>query len=524
MKPSTVFVSPLTCVNAFAPRRQILTFFALVCFATGLANAGPSKPNIVLILADDLGYGDVGCYGATKIPTPNIDRLSREGLRFMDAHATSATCTPSRYALLTGEYPWRKKGTGILPGNAPLIIAPNRVTLPAMLRKAGYRTGVIGKWHLGLGGPGGPDWNGDIQPGPREVGFDYNFIMAATGDRVPCVYIENHRVVGLEPSDPIGVSYGKPIGDEPTGKEHPELLKMGLSVGHDGTIINGISRIGFMTGGKSARWKDEEMADTFTRQAVQFVEHSTNQPFFLYFATHDPHVPRVPHPRFVGKSGCGVRGDAIVQLDWCVGEILGALDRRHVATNTLVIFSSDNGPVLDDGYADGAVRDLNGHQPAGPLRGGKYSVYEGGTRVPFLVRWPARVKPGVSDALVCQVDFIASFAALTGQTIPAGEAADSRNLLAALLGDNNTGRDTLVEHDGFNRLGFRGGSWKLVEPSRGARTASVAASELYHLDADLSETNNLSNPSPATAQKLSSQLDLTRKLPPGIEGQSDGNK
>ena len=213
-----------------------------------------TRPNIVLILADDLGFGDTGCYGATKIPTPNVDRLGREGLRFTDAHATSATCTPSRYALLTGQYPWRKPGTGVLPGNAPLIIDPNHATLASILKHGGYQTGIVGKWHLGLGGPGGADWNGDIKPGPNELGFGYSFIMAATGDRVPCVYIENHSVVGLDPKDPISVSYGTPVGDEPTGREHPELLKMGLSVGHDGTIIDGISRIGFMTGGKAARW------------------------------------------------------------------------------------------------------------------------------------------------------------------------------------------------------------------------------------------------------------------------------
>lgn len=197
------------------------------CFSTRASAADTNRltPNIVIILADDLGYGDIGCYGATKIPTPNVDRLASEGLRFTDAHATSATCTPARYALLTGEYPWRKKGTGILPGNAELIIAPGRTTLASMLQRAGYTTGVVGKWHLGLGGPGGPDWNGEVKPGPREIGFDYSFIMPATGDRVPCVYVENGRVAGLDPKDPIEVNYDHKIGDEPTGKEHPEVVE-----------------------------------------------------------------------------------------------------------------------------------------------------------------------------------------------------------------------------------------------------------------------------------------------------------
>ena len=494
---------------------------ALTLFAAPAA-ATPPKPNIVLILADDLGFGDTGCYGATKIPTPNVDRLGREGLRFTDAHATSATCTPSRYALLTGQYPWRKPGTGVLPGNAPLIIDPNHATLASILKHGGYRTGIVGKWHLGLGGPGGADWNGDIKPGPNELGFDYSFIMAATGDRVPCVYIENHSVVGLDPKDPILVSYGTPVGDEPTGREHPELLKMGLSVGHDGTIIDGISRIGFMTGGKAARWKDEDKADVLTGKAVDFIKQSTNAPFFLYFATHDPHVPRVPHPRFAGKSGCGVRGDVIVEFDWCVGEIMATLDRLHLASNTIVILSSDNGPVLDDGYADGAVENLNGHTPAGPLRGGKYSIYEGGTRVPFIVHWPGRVKPGVSDALVCLMDLPASFAALAGEKIPAGDAPDSVNVLPSLLGDTPNGREKLVEHDGTRLLGFREGAWKFIAPMKVNRPATGFSKtpQLYDLAHDLGETNDLHAAQPKTGERLSQELDAVRQpAAPGIGGQ-----
>jgi arylsulfatase A-like enzyme len=469
------------------------------------------KPNIVIILADDLGFGDTGCYGATKIPTPNIDQFGRQGLRFTDAHATSATCTPSRFALLTGQYPWRKNGTGILPGNAALIIDPRHATLPSILKNAGYTTGVVGKWHLGLGGPGGPDWNGEIKPGPLEIGFDYAFLQPATGDRVPCVYIENHRVFGLDPKDPIQVSYAQPIGDEPTGKNHPELLKMGLTLGHDGTIIDGISRIGFMTGGHAARWKDGEKADVLTGKAVDFIKRSTNGPFFLYFATHDPHVPRVPAARFVGKSGCGVRGDVIVEFDWCVGKILSTLDQLNLASNTLVILSSDNGPVVDDGYDDRSPEELNGHRPAGPLRGGKYYVYEGGTRVPFIVRWPGHVQPGVSDALVSLVDFSASFAALTGQTIPAGDAPDSVNVLPALLGDSKNGRDKLVEHDGSSIFGFRDGLWKWIQPDARARAYYSRLGELYDLGVDLGETNNLRSALPDTSQKLSGELEDVRQ-------------
>ena len=498
-----------------------VTALAISALATQFAptaNVGTDRPNIVIILADDLGFGDAGCYGATKISTPNVDRLARDGLRFRDAHSTSATCTPARYALLTGEYPWRKKGTGILPGDAELIIQPGRTTIASLLQRAGYRTGVVGKWHLGLGGKGGPDWNGEIKPGPREIGFDYSFLMPATGDRVPCVYVENQRVVGLDPNDPIKVSYGEPIGNEPTGKEHPELLKLHPSHGHDQTIINGISRIGYMTGGKAARWVDEDMADTFTRKAVTFIEQNKDRPFFLYFATHDPHVPRAPHPRFVGKSGCGVRGDVIVQFDWCAGEILNTLDRLHLSSNTLVILSSDNGPVVDDGYRDGAVENLNGHRPAGPLRGGKYSIFEGGTRVPFIIRWPQRIKPGVSDALVGHIDFLASFAALTGRPLAAGDGPDSRNVLPALLGLSQSGRDQFVEH--ANVLAMRDGAWKYIEPPPGTRRNAATNAEpgtelggqLYDLADDLGETNDLIRAQPDRSRQLLEQLKAARQL------------
>ena len=259
---------------------------ALILWLVPATPAAPmSRPNVVIILADDLGYGDISCYGSKRVRTPSIDRLALEGLRFTDAHSTAATCTPSRYALLTGEYAWRKKGTGVLPGNAPLIISLGRPTLASVFQKAGYVTGVVGKWHLGLG-KANLDWNGEIKPGPLEIGFDYSFLIPATGDRTPCIYVENHRVVGLDPNDPIQVSYDRPIGNDPTGREHPELLKLHPSQDHDQTIINGISRIGYMSGGKAARWVDEDMADVITHKAVTFINKNKDRPFFLYF----PHM------------------------------------------------------------------------------------------------------------------------------------------------------------------------------------------------------------------------------------------
>lgn len=474
-----------------------------------------SRPNIVLIYADDLGYGDIGCQGATRVKTPHIDRIAREGLRFTDGHSPSATCTPSRYAMLTGEYAWRKKGTGVLPGDARLIIEPGRTTLPSILQQAGYRTGVVGKWHLGLG-TRNLDWNGDIQPGPLEIGFDRCFLIPATGDRVPCVYVEQRRVVGLDPADPIQVAFGKPLGSEPTGKAHPELLKVHPSHGHDMTIVNGISRIGYMTGGKAARWVDEDMANTITAKAVEFVEQQRDQPFFLFFSLHDIHVPRVPHPRFVGKTDMGPRGDCIVQADWCVGEILAALDRLKLAENTLLIFSSDNGPVVDDGYKDGAVQKLADHRPAGPWRGGKYSAFEGGTRVPLLVRWPGKVQPGVSEALVCQVDFPASLAALTGQSWNAETGPDSVNVLPALLGESPAGRDHLVEHAGS--LALRVGTWKFIPAGKGARVSANTNTELgnapepqlYDLASDPGETTNVAAQHPERVAEMGRRLEGIR--------------
>jgi arylsulfatase A-like enzyme len=480
-------------------------------------SASAQTPNIVLIYADDLGYGDVSAYGAKALSTPNIDRLAKAGLRFTDAHSSAATCTPSRYSLLTGEYAFRKPGTGVLPGDAALVIEPGRTTLASMLRGPGYVTGVVGKWHLGLGPKGGPDWNADITPGPLDIGFDEAFIMAATGDRVPTVYVENRRVAGLDPADPIAVSYAEPFPSLPTGKSNPELLKVVPSHGHDQTIVNGISRIGYMKGGTSALWKDEDMADVFTSKAVGFIERHRAKPFFLYFALHDPHVPRVPHPRFAGRTSLGPRGDVIVEADWSVGQILDTLDRLRLADNTIVIFTSDNGAVVDDGYRDDAAARLGGHTPSGPFRGGKYSHFEGGTRVPFIVRWPGRVKPGTSDALVSQVDFLASFAALVKQPLAGAQAPDSVDTLAAFLGTSRTGRTELIEQAGGQAL--RSGQWKYIEaskrPKRNEQTntelGNDSVPQLYDLSRDPGERQNLAEQHPEKVKELSGRLQAIRE-------------
>jgi arylsulfatase A-like enzyme len=487
---------------AAALRMTVLLFFvASRAVAAGL-------PNIVLMYADDLGYGDTSCYGATNVRTPNIDRFAREGLRFTDAHSAAATCTPSRYAMLTGEYAFRQKGTNILPGDAALIIEPGRVTLPSMLRGAGYTTGVVGKWHLGLG-VGHPDWNGQINPGPLEVGFDHCFIIPATGDRTPCVFVENHRVANFDPADPIYVSYRTEVGNEPTGAERPDLLTMKPSHGHDNTIVNGISRIGYMTGGRAARWRDEDIADVITKHAVDFIKRNREKPFFLYFATHDIHVPRVPHPRFRGATKMGPRGDAIVEFDWSAGQILQALDEFGLTDNTLVILTSDNGPVVDDGYMDDAAEKLGSHKPAGPLRGGKGTVFEGGTREPFIIRWPKHVPAGaMSNALICQIDLLASLAALTNQKLPNHAAPDSVNVLPALLGESQDGRELLVEQG--RNIALRQKNWKYIEPAKQS-AGGVARAQLYNLDEDLAEQRNLARERPEKVKELSSVLERIRK-------------
>jgi len=469
------------------------------------------KPNVIVIMADDLGYGDLSCYGATKIHTPNLDALAKRGIRFTNAHAAASTCTPSRFALMTGKYAWRKQGTGILPGDAALIVPTDGSTLPAVFKKAGYTTGLVGKWHLGLGETVEKNWNKEIKPGPREVGFDYSFIFPATADRVPTVFLENQKVVGLDPKDPITVSYKNKVGDDATGLEHPELLKMLPSPqqGHNQTIVNNIGRIGYMTGGKMARWTDEEVPLTFLAKATNFIEQNQKQPFFLYYALTEPHAPRVPATMNKGISELGYRGDVIMQLDWAVGEVMKRLKSLGIDENTMIIFTSDNGPVLNDGYLDADVEKLYGHTPAGPLRGGKYSILEGGTREPFIVSWPKGIKPGVSDAMISQLDLVQSFASYL--KVP-NNTMDSKNLWGALLGQSKTGRNELIEQS--NQLAIIKDNWKYIRPSNGkpyypltnTDSGNLPSAQLYNLSNDIGEKNNLASQHPEKVAELENLL------------------
>lgn len=485
----------------------ILVLPALIACQSTKKEQNPEKknPNIIVVYLDDLGYGDVSSYGATELSTPNIDVLAEGGLRFTDAHASSATCTPSRYALLTGVYPWRNKQARILPGTAPLVISTEQETLPKMLKRKGYETAVIGKWHLGLGS-GMVDWNQRIAPGPNEVGFDHAHILAATQDRVPTVYIENGTVVGLDPDDPIEVDYQNNFEGEPTGRDNPELLTMKWHHGHNSSIVNGIPRIGYMKGGESAKWSDIDMADHFLGLVQEYIKSHKDTTFFLYYALQQPHVPRTPHPRFVGTSGMGPRGDVIVEADWCIGEMYKTLEEADILENTLIIFSSDNGPVLNDGYYDDAVEKLGDHKPAGPLRGGKYSLFEAGTRVPMITYWKGSIKPGVSDALVCQMDLLASLASYLDTEV---ESTDSEDLWPALCGKSKEGRSSLVL-EATSRTALRKGDWLLIPPYKGPAVNTQVNIELgnskdlqlYNLADDLGQQINLATEQPEKLEEM----------------------
>jgi len=483
-------------------------------------NQSIKKPNVIFIYVDDLGYGDLSCYGATAVKTPNVDALATGGIQFSDAHCTASTCTPSRYSLLTGSYAFRNNAA-ILPGNAPLIINPEQETIADMFKKGGYATAVVGKWHLGLGN-GSPDWNGEIKPGPLEIGFDYSYLIPATPDRVPTVFVEDHRVVNLDPNDPITVNYDKRIGTDPIGLEDGELLKMTADKQHSGTVVNGISRIGYMSGGHNAYWKDEDFPDILTKKATDFISIHKDEPFFLYFAIPDIHVPRAPNERFVGKTNMGPRGDAIVQMDWVTGQITKKLKELNLTNNTIIVFSSDNGPVLDDGYADKSVTNLGNHKPGGNFKGGKYSAYEAGTRVPTIVYWPGTIEPAKSEALLSQVDFFASFAKLIGVKISNKETAvDSFDMLDVMMGKNKKGRTQMLE-EAFT-MSIREGNWKYIAPQTKAtpdwlankevKSGLLQSPQLYDLSKDPKEENNLAEQIPERVKTMATQLSKIMKAP-----------
>ncbi|MCX7047200.1 MAG: arylsulfatase [Candidatus Sumerlaeota bacterium] len=487
----------------------------LAAFAAG--DTAPQQPNIVLILADDLGYGDLGCYGATKVKTPNVDRLASEGRRFTDAHSASAVCTPSRYALLTGEYPFRRDIWKPVMNQSPLLIEPSRATIASLLKARGYATACFGKWHLGFGSKGRPNWNADLKPGPLELGFDHYFGIPVVSSHPPFVFVEDHRVVGLDPADPLV------YGGKPPTKAFPEKM-----------MVPGIS------GGKAAHdlYRDEELGTTLTAHALAWMRERKGGPFFLYFATPHIHHPFTPDPRFKGSSGAGRYGDYIQEFDWMVGEVLRALDELHLRDSTLVILTSDNGGMLNMGGQDAWMA---GHRMNGSLLGFKFDAWEGGQRVPFIARWPGRIEAGsVSGELICLVDMFATFAALTGAKIADADGPDSFNILPALTGkpDKPIRDHVVLAAQKKENLALREGRWVYIGAQGGGgftganpgehllggpgalkftgelnsdiengRIKSGAPSEqLYDLSSDLSQSRNVVRDHPEVAARLKAQL------------------
>ncbi len=493
-----------------------LCFLSLVVFILFSCESKNEKqpPNIIIIYADDLGYGDVSAYGLGQLKTPNIDRLATGGTRFTRGYSSSATCSPSRYALLTGIYPWRNKRAKILTG-ANLIINTTEMTLPKMLKEKGYHTGIVGKWHLGLG-DSEIDYNKELRPGPNEVGFDYSFIMPDTQDRVPTVYIENGSIINHDPADPIEVSFEKNFEGQPTGKDNPELLSMKWHHGHNGSIVNGVSRIGYMKGGESAKWIDIDMADTFLNQAQTYIDQNQSGPFFLMYAIQQPRVPRIPHPRFKGTSGMGPRGDVILEADWFIVQLYAYLEEKKILDNTLIILSSDNGPVLNDGYYDDAVEKLGSHTPWGNLRGGKYSLFEAGTRIPFITYWKGKIQPQISDQLVSQIDLFNSISKLVGSK---QRSRDGEDLAEVFFQNKGMGRKELVI-EATTRTALKSENWVLIPPYKGPKVGpnvnielgNESDYQLYNLEKDPSQQNNLAQQEPQKLAELIARFKFIRGL------------
>ncbi len=511
------------CVANFIRRCPAPALVGLLCLAAASLHAatGTDRPNIVLIYTDDIGYGDVGCYGATKVRTPNIDRLAREGRRFTDAHSASAVCTPSRYALLTGEYPFRVNSWTPIFSRAGLIIDPAKTTIASLLKRQGYATACIGKWHLGFGPKSQqPDWNAPLKPGPRELGFDWFFGLPTVSSHAPFVLVENDRVLGLDPADPLV------FGGVPPTQPFPEKI----------LTANPVS------GGKAAHalYQDEQLGTQFTEKAVAWIREKQSAPFFLLFATPNIHHPFTPHPRFKGTSEAGRYGDYIHELDWMVGELLKTLDELKLAENTLVIFTSDNGGMLNEGGQD-AWR--AGHRANGDLLGYKFGAWEGGHRVPFIARWPGKIPRGsTSTDLICSIDLFATFAAIGRQPLTAAEGPDSFNILPALTGSPAKPiREHLVLAPFTPKaITLRSGSWVYISAQGDGGFAgprggpgSVAFSQrvnsditpdgkiksdappdqLYDLATDPQQTKNIVRERPEIAERLRAELQRHRDAP-----------
>ena len=495
---------------------RVLTLVTLVFLLCVSVAKGQSLPNVIVIFADDLGYGDLGCYGATKVQTPNIDRLAREGRRFTDAHSASAVCTPSRYALMTGEYPHRVQLSKPVFLKTGLVIDTDQQTTADIMKSAGYATACIGKWHLGFGAAR-PNWNGSLKPGPQDLGFDYYFGVPVVNSHPPFVYVENDRVLGLVPEDPF--IFGKPAKT----RQFPEKMGIGQIGGADAA---------------HALYDDEAVGTTLVAKAVDWIERHKESPFLLYLATTNIHHPFTPAPRFRGTSGCGRYGDFIHELDWIVGEVMQTLERQRIADDTLIIFTSDNGGMFNVGGQDAWAA---GHRLNGELLGFKFSAWEGGHRVPFLARWPGKIQAGsTSDQVICNIDLFATMAALTGVSIRDGQGQDSVNVLPALTGDPASSlRDhVILAAKDPTHLAVRKGKWMYIgaqggggftankrgdhafggpaamlytrhqnsDIENGKIKKDAPPAQLYDLQADRSQTTNLYWDHPDVVEQLSALL------------------
>jgi arylsulfatase A-like enzyme len=457
---------------------------ALLFAAAFPLSAATSPPNVVLIYADDLGYGDVGAYGATKIKTPNIDRLAAEGRRFTDAHSPSAVCTPSRYGLLTGRYPHRERLFSPLWSNSPLCIDPESVTLADVFKNAGYATAIVGKWHLGFGSDGMPDWNAEVKPGPLELGFDYFFGVPVVNSHPPFVLMENHRVLGLDPADPLVWKSG---AANPNTREFPQKSFEARE-----------RQFGFL-GGKAAHdlYDDEQLMTKLTEKAAGWIGSRKEKPFFLYFATTAIHHPFTPHPRFKGTSEAGLYGDFVHELDWSVGELLSALEKAGVVDNTLVIFTSDNGGMPNNAGIEAMER---GHRLNGDLQGFKFDAWEGGHRVPFIIRWPGKIPAGSkSSQLIGSIDLIRTFAGMLGQQLPEGAAPDSLDILPALTGDPAAPvrEEMIIVPKVPDHVALRSGDWVYIPaPGGGGFRGNPGFAKAGNVNSDITPEGNVKPSAP----------------------------
>lgn len=482
--------------------RAIVLFYMVMFFLTTTSCKSPKNenPNIIIILADDMGYGDVQAFNTeSEVPTPNLNKLSEEGVMFMDAHTPSSVCTPTRYGLLTGRYCWRSSlKSGVLTGYDTPLIEEDRLTIAGYLKEKGYRTGIVGKWHLGLGFQKDEvekkfDLTKNLYSSPNNYGFDYSFVLPASLDFEPYVYVRNFRVVDTEL-------------DSVQTTEFPHFWRKGL---------------------KSKSLEFINVLDDLLVEAKEFIirESKSEEPFFLYFPLTAPHKPVIPAEKFIGASGKGLYGDFVTQVDWTAGEILKLLAELNIENNTLVIFTSDNGSPMyriDSGEGPDHVTDetlafynASSHKANGILRGIKGDTYEGGHRVPLIVRWPEHFAGGnMVDATICLTDIFETIVDITGGVKPEGNAEDSYSFFPVLQGNQNSAnRPPVIHHSGgAGMFAIRKEDWKMIFGNgSGARTKPVGTPfqkpyQLYNLKNDLIESNSLIEKESEKAEKLEAEF------------------